>query len=107
MNEQGYNMGDFDERFKSFVKGCQNIIDQYYKDRGYTQKPPQLTVSPGGRKYLRIVRENSVYCFVEVSTGDVLKSAGWSTPAKHARGNIFAEDNGLSRMTEFGAAYLR
>jgi hypothetical protein len=37
----------------------------------------------------------------------VLKPAGWKTPAKHARGNIFDDRNGLKHMGMYGPAYLR
>jgi hypothetical protein len=39
--------------------------------------------------------------------GDVLKAASWRAPAKHARGNIFDEYDGLRNMNEYGPAYLR
>ena len=55
-----------------------------------------------GSKFIKIVRENSVWGFVArvdgthkglpLKKGDVLKAAGWSQPAKHTRGNIF-DDN--------------
>ena len=70
-----------------------------------------------GPKYARlvVVRHgetvgHSVYCFIDMTTGDLLKSAGWKTPAKGARGNIHVGDasnwfNGA--LTANGAAYLR
>ena len=57
-----------------------------------------ITIKPG-RKFIKIIRQNSVWGFVAKSDGthkgvpmkmgDVLKAAGWSAPAKHTRGNIF------------------
>jgi hypothetical protein len=64
-----------------------------------------------GRKYARVYRVNSrgakgsVYCFVDRSNGDILKSASWKAPAKHARGNIYAADP-LAGVGLYGAAYL-
>jgi hypothetical protein len=49
----------------------------------------------------------SVYCFVDKTNGNILKSASWKAPAKHARGNIFSENNGLENMGPYGAAYLK
>ena len=49
----------------------------------------------------------SAYCFVDRTNGDVLKAASWKAPAKHARGNIFDDSNGLKFMSAYGAAYLR
>ena len=53
-----------------------------------------------GQKYIKIIRENSVWGFI-VNTdndrvfkkGDILKAAGWNAPARNAaRGNIFDDD---------------
>lgn len=64
-----------------------------------------------GKRYARIITagrgSRSVYCFVDLENGDVLKSASWKTPAKGARGNIFADDEGMGRMGPYGAGYNR
>ncbi len=51
-----------------------------------------------GKKYIKIITGGSVWGFVvkeaegRFNRGDVLKAAGWATPAKNfARGNVFAE----------------
>ena len=66
-----------------------------------------------GRRYVRIVTtsdggngQRSVYCFVDITNGDILKSASWKAPAKHARGSIFTPDNGSKAVTPHGAHYL-
>lgn len=46
-----------------------------------------------GRKYIKITSGNdgkgtSVVAFVDATTGDIYKPAGWKAPAKGARGNI-------------------
>jgi hypothetical protein len=51
--------------------------------------------------------DQSVFCFIDMTNGNVLKSAGWKTPAKGARGNIFDEHNGLARITAYGTEYNR
>ncbi len=90
----------------SFFNGTVKIYNDYM-DRSFpTLSKEQFTISTGSR-YIRIDREHSVHCFVDRTNGDVLKPATYKSPAKHARGNIFDESNGLSRMTEFGPAYLR
>jgi len=38
-----------------------------------------------------------------IKKGDLLKPAGWRTPAKHSRGNIF---DGTDKWTFHGPAYL-
>ncbi len=62
-----------------------------------------------GKKYARIVKSDmgdsrSAFCFVDLATGAILKAAGWSSPAKHARGNI---SNGAADLGPYGAYYLK
>lgn len=64
------------------------------------------------KKYIRIERKDSknsgsVHAFVDRQTGDVYKPASWKTPAKHARGNIFDNKNGLGFMGPYGPGYLK
>jgi hypothetical protein len=70
---------------------------------------PTITLERG-KRYVRVVRESresrSVHSFVDTTNGDVLKADSWKKPAKHARGNIFAEDNGLKGVNYIGANYL-
>ena len=71
-----------------------------------------ITIKPG-RKFIKIIRDNSVWGFVAYSDGmhkgvpmkrgDVLKAAGWSAPAKHTRGNIF--DNNQDYFSWTGPDY--
>jgi len=71
-----------------------------------------FTVSSGGVKFLRIVRESvgghdrSVYCFVGVADGGVYKAASWKAPAKSARGSIYNRDP-LTGCGPYGPAYLK
>ena len=52
-----------------------------------------------GKKYIKLVCDKSVHCFIvntdtdkQFKYGDILKPASWNAPAKNfARGNIFAE----------------
>lgn len=87
-------------------------INEHYKKHYPTLEVPHLSYEFGTKtqKYVRIVQEDigqrSVYCFVQVDNGDVLKAAGWKAPAKHARSNIYADDCGVSGVTTYGAVYL-
>ncbi len=91
-----------------FVALCQAIVDKSYGTSTHRQT---LTVDPGGKRYARIVTaglgSRSVYCFVDLENGDVLKSASWKAPAKGARGNVLAADGGVTRMGPYGAGYNR
>lgn len=103
----------------TFLADCQKLVDKSYGNTTYS-KPPTLTAEDGG-KVIKIVSNGSqrmVYCFIakvdnntkalgEVKCGDVLKSASWKAPAKHARGNLFDSAKGMSQMGPYGAAYLR
>lgn len=99
----------FDAALTSFINGCQKLVDD--ENLTFTTKIESMK----GRKYIRLVRADytdagevisrSAYCFVEMSTGTVLKAAGWSAPAKGSRGNVYDAYNGLNRMSWTGAAY--
>ena len=65
-----------------------------------------------GQKYIKIIRENSVWGFI-VNTdndkvfkkGDILKAAGWNAPARNAaRGHILDDDYYINWT---GPLYLR
>jgi hypothetical protein len=50
-----------------------------------------------GQKYVRLVnirngQVSSAFGFIDLTNGNILKCAGWKTPAKHARGNIRSGD---------------
>ena len=97
--------------FDSFFKGCVKIHDDYMKmafpdwhSKGLNY---DVFTFKNNKKYVKVIRGNGVHCFVDKTNGDVLKAAGWYSPAKHARGNIFDEHNGLGSMGEYGPAYLR
>ena len=105
-----------DERFEmamiNFVTGYQRIHTEYMRKQ-FPKLTPNTISTTSGKRYLRVVRSDSltagrsVHCFVDLTNGDVLKAASWKAPAKHARGNIFDEHNGLGSMGEYGPAYLR
>lgn len=63
-----------------------------------------------GKRYAKIVSNaygTSVYCFVEIETGNILKAESWKAPAKHARGNIADKNGGWkTAVNEYGARYL-
>ena len=65
-----------------------------------------------GRKYAKIISHDangsggSVWGFVEIETGALLKAAGWNKPAKHARGNIATATLGPN-YGPYGPNYLK
>jgi len=90
-----------------FDSALNRLLDNIHKD--YQGWSSRIEYSSGtervditiktGRKFIKIIRDNSVWGFVAkadgthkgvpMKAGDVLKAAGWSAPAKHTRGNIF------------------
>lgn len=103
------------EHIQAFVDDAQAIVDTYRQENFPRLDPVVLSVEMG-RKFAKIVRscrslktnelyDRSVYCFLDVTNGDVLKAASWKAPAKGARGNIFDETKGLGRITPYGAEY--
>lgn len=94
---------------KSFIEGAQSIITDYFEKNFPILDVPTLEHN-NGRRYYRVERidnQRSVHAFIDRTNGDVLKAASWKAPAKHARGNIFDENNGLSSMGPHGPAYLK
>jgi hypothetical protein len=103
---------DFDKALKAFLKGSQQIIDDDFKRNYPNLKPSLLSIKPG-KKYVKIIvtaqsgMSRSVWAFIDKATGDILKPASWKAPAKHARGNIFDQDNGTRSVTAYGPGYLQ
>jgi hypothetical protein len=92
---------DFEVKLASYVEGCERIYSRHLG-----RPCPKFGVDRL-QKRIRIISEHSAHSFVDIETGDVLKAAGWKVPAKHARGNIFDESNGLKHIGPFGPAYLK
>lgn len=99
-------------KFDAFYAGVQKIHHDYmtknfadsYPNGGNKKEAWRVD---HGQVRARVVHGGGVYCFVDYKTGDVLKPSGWKAPAKHARGNIFDEANGLAACGPYGPAYLR
>lgn len=92
--------------FRSWYDGCQKITHDRHRAEFPSLPLPVFKFEVGGR-YIKITQDTSVVTFIDRTNGAVLKSASWKAPAKHARGNIFDESNGLKHMTHYGPAYLR
>ena len=68
-----------------------------------------------GRSYAKLISADvrggelsaqSVYAFVDLTNGDILKAASWAKPAKRARGNVLRADR-MQAVTAYGANYLK
>lgn len=98
---------DFAEKFPFLDK------PKYVCERGTKYIAIDIILHPNNEGY----QGRSVFCFIaaddsttktlgSVKKGDILKSAGYKTPAKKARGNIFAADGGMGGVSLYGANYL-
>ena len=109
----------FEQRLASFLDAAQANITAYYQQHFQSLaalgRIPQLAIERGQR-YIRIVKKEpgltggSVYCFIDTkpeTLGNIYKAASYKAPAKHARGNIMADDNGAGGVGVWGAIYLR
>ncbi len=92
-------------KFDTFFQGCKDVRDAYWERMDFTHEKDVFSYKVG-RRYVKITCGYSVHTFVDMTNGDVLKPAGHSKPAKHARGNIYDKDNGLKGMTPHGPYYL-
>lgn len=111
---------DFNDALDAVLVHLQNKTNEYYATHYNNLIPPTIVVD-GGRKFLRIVKQEpnhrGIWGFVAVADGctktlgawkrgDVFKAATWSTPAKHARTNIFDPD-WWNHCDVYGPQYLK
>ena len=77
-----------------------------------TLTPDAVEFIPG-RKFGKVVFTSvaprtgrSVHSFVDLSTGDLLKAAGWNAPAKDARFNLLNELDKVTAVADPYGSYL-
>lgn len=101
------------EALENFLKGAQAILQEYYIRTKHPEQFWETLTIERGKRYAKIVRNDhdghgrSVHCFVDLTNGDILKSASWRAPAKGARGNIFTSTDLTKVMGPHGAHYFR
>ena len=91
-----------------------NEIRKEEWDNRFSYKPYEPLKVEKGRKYIKLISETSVWGFVSmvdgfnkgvaIKKGDLLMPAGYNSPAKHSRGNIF---DGTDSWSYFGPNYLK
>ena len=79
-------------------------IKQDYNKYGY-KSDFNVTVSKG-RKYYKVLTDNSVHCFVDVKNGDVYKAASYNKPAKHVRYNLLQDPQDCFNKCDWSGGYL-
>jgi hypothetical protein len=105
------------DEVKVWIENCQKIVDNYHNQDIAYKTDHKLTIEDG-KSFMRVYAGGRIYAFVAmkdsvtatlgtVKAGDILKPATWKAPAKHARGNIVDQYQGLSMMGPFGPDYLK
>jgi hypothetical protein len=117
-----------DPHFLSFVAAIAALREAYRVQNQYTYCSAFGAIAgEEGQRFIKVYStetdkegktRQSIYCFIAledfsskalgtVKKGDVMKPASWKAPAKHARGNVFNPDNGLTTCNSYGPGYLR
>ena len=95
--------------YKDWSIKCDGSISDYGKSQ--LEKWDANTKITYGKKYIKVVQESGVFCFVMkeddgyFKKGDILKPAGWNKPALNSpRGNVL---NGNYPIRWTGPYYLK
>ena len=87
---------DYEEFFTA--RGKKKIVPDSYADTQLKEYDSKTRVDIG-RKFIKVVQENSVFAFIvkedggKFKKGDILKPAGYNAPAQNgARGNVLTGD---------------
>ena len=104
----------FDDALNNLLENIQADYDNWCDGTKYGSMRDAKLSTKVGRKFIKIVRDNSVWGFVSrvdgthkglpLKVGDVLKAAGWRAPAKWQRGSIY--DSGTNWFAWTGPRYL-
>lgn len=97
---------------KTALEAFSNVVNQaqadYWKRMEYTHSAaPSITYAKGIKFAKFVIDSGSVFAFVDLSNGDILKPASWQKPAKHARGNIYSPTNGAEALNGHHIRYLK
>ena len=79
-------------------------IKQDYNKYGY-KSDFNVTVSKG-RKYYKVITDNSVHAFVDVKNGNVYKPASYNKPAIHVRFNLLQDPQDCFNKCDCNGSYL-
>jgi len=110
----------YEEMRDEWLVKCQKLVDEHMRNYSWEEK---LVINEG-RRYDKIIcvgdnthsggHTERVWAFIEKVNGNILKPAGWTGPAKHARGNIYETpsmdgrpiDDSMMFIGALGPAYL-
>jgi hypothetical protein len=97
---------------ETFIEKVNTEIQEYYSTQlpNLTPHPIEMRV---GNKFIKLISNGCVWGFISrydgeykgapIKKGDLMKPAGYASPAKHSRGNII---DGTARYGVYGVTYL-
>ena len=96
------------------INDQQTVEENVYKLAEYVEKDhnnrweslPYNVEVKKGRKYYKIITNNSVHAFVDVNNGDVYKPASYNKPAKHVRYNLLQDPQTCFNKCDWSGGYL-
>ena len=89
-----------EENVYKLVEYIKRDYNKYSYSREYN-----VTVKKG-RKYFKVITENSVHCFVDVKNGNVYKPESYNKPAKHVRYNLLQDPQDCYNKCDWSGGYL-
>lgn len=96
-----------EENFPTLNKGKVTLTDLTKYVRVSIVKK-ELDETASGTIWGFIARvDNETKGLGKVRRGDIMKAANYTTPARHARGNLFDSEKGFGSVGVYGPAYLR
>ena len=100
------NTDDYSTALNKMINRIDEQYGEYYKKNLTNLSYSPITVNKG-RRFDKLVQDNSVYCFVEKSTGDVYKSATWKQPYTQGknpvRGSIYDTSTYWDKELKYGS----
>lgn len=121
INDKPIIVNEDTPQFASWLSASVMLVQDHHQ-KSFPTLPAKNLEAEWGTRYVRIVdverntgadaasrpyNRRSAWAFIDRTTGDVLKPASFRAPAKHSRGNIFDDKNGMGSMGPYGPAYLR
>ena len=100
------NKDDYSTALNKMINRIDEKYGEYYKKNLSNLTYEGISVNKG-RRFDKLVIDNSVYCFVEKSTGDVYKSQTWKQPYTKGnncvRGSIYDTSTYWDKELKYGA----
>ena len=98
----------------TIVNDLQDVEERVYKLAEYIKadynkygyKSDYNVTVKKGKKYFKVITENSVHCFVDINNGNVYKPASWNKPAAIVRYNLLDNPQDCYNKCDWSGGYL-